>query len=197
MKKIGFLLISVVCVFIPLLFLKKKLYFIMEGIFSVLISPIELSSLYLNHTTTDAMMMDAILNTNWNEAVELLSSVRWFAMAVVMAYIAYFFITFKFMRNEAFFSEKMKKALWILLPVLLLIGSAYYFVLARKLMTSENTTFMNNLVDMKDMMTIKFRKIFPFDVYIATIDVVERQKEINLKSATIIQYTIKGRFMSR
>ena len=56
---------------------------------------------------------------------------------------------------------------------------------------------MNNLVDMKDMMTIKFRKIFPFDVYIATIDVVERQKEINLKSATIIQYTIKGRFMSR
>ena len=177
-KKIGFLLISVVCVFIPLLFLKKKLYFIMEGIFSVLISPIELSSLYLNHTTTDAMMMDAILNTNWNEAVELLSSVRWFAMAVVMAYIAYFFITFKFMRNEAFFSEKMKKALWILLPVLLLIGSAYYFVLARKLMTSENTTFMNNLVDMRDMMTIKFRKIFPFDVYIATIDVVERQKEI-------------------
>ena len=116
-KKIGFLLISVVCVFIPLLFLKKKLYFIMEGIFSVLISPIELSSLYLNHTTTDAMMMDAILNTNWNEAVELLSSVRWFAMAVVIAYIAYFFITVKYIKNEAFFSEKMRKVLWMLLPV--------------------------------------------------------------------------------
>ena len=61
---------------------------------------------------------------------------------------------------------------------MLLIGSAYYFVLARKLMTSENTTFTDNLADMRDMMTIKFRKIFPFDVYIATIDVVERQKEI-------------------
>lgn len=177
-KKMGFLLISIVCVLIPLLFLKKKLYFILEGIFSVLISPIELSSLYLNHTTTDFMMMDTILNTNWTEAMELLSSIWVFALVVVIVFIAYFFITFKFIKNEDFFSKKLKKILLISIPVLLLIGSVYYFMLARKLMTSENTTFKDNLIDMKDMMTIKFRKIFPFDVYIATGDVIERRMEI-------------------
>ena len=177
-KKLGFLLISLVCVLIPLLFLKKKIYFILEGLFSVLISPIELSSLYLNHTTTDFMMMDTILNTNWTEAMELLSSIWLFVLGVVIVFIAYFFITIKFIKNEEFFSKKLKKVLLILLPVLLLIGSVYYFILARKLMTSENTTFTDNLVDMKDMMTIKFRKIFPFDVYIATGDVIERRMEI-------------------
>lgn len=177
-KKIGFLLISLVCTFIPLLFFKKKVYFILEGIFGVLLAPIEISSLHLNHTTTDFMMMDTILNTNWNEAVELLSSVWLFALFVILIWIIYFFITFKYIKNQDFFSKRVKKVFMISIPIILLGGCVYYFMLARKLMTSDDTTWRDNLVDMKDMMTIKFRKIFPFDVYIATSDVVERRLDI-------------------
>lgn len=177
-KQFGYLIVSLTCVGIPALFLKKKIYFIVEGILSLLIAPIEISSIYLNKTTTNFMLMDSILNTNLSEAVELLSSIWPFVLFNIMIWIFYFYVTFRFIDNTTFFSQRTNKLFLYALPVLLLCGCIYFFTLARKIMTSESTSFKDNLIDMTDMMRFKFKKIFPFDVYIATGDVVQHHKKI-------------------
>ena len=178
LKKIGYLIVSVACVIFPSIFLRKKQFFILEGILSLFVAPIELSSIYLNRSTTNFMMMDTILSTNFQEATELLSSVWFLVLFNIIIWVAYFVIVFKWIPNEPFWTPKIRKFALCLMPAFLLLGFAYFFVLARKIMTSESTLLKDNLIDTVDMIRFKFKKIFPFDVYIASSEVYRYHAEI-------------------
>lgn len=177
-KKMAYLAVSAVCMLIPALFLKKKVYFLAMGVFSMLLAPIEIVSIYLCRTPTPFMMMDTIFNTNPKEAFELLSSFWSLVLLVLLVWIGYFFMTIKYVKNESLFPKKLRNIFLGAGASLLVIGCVYFFVLARKLMTSEKTTVVDNLVDMKDMMTVKFRKIFPFSVYLAANEVRVHRTEV-------------------
>ncbi len=177
-KMTGYSVVVLICIFLPTIFLKKKQYFLLEGLLSIFIAPIEISSLYLSHTTTNFMMMDTILNTNIEEAIELLTSLYSFVISVVGIWILYFFLVFKYVRKDTFLPQKVQKVLLISLPIVFLIGCVYFFTLTRITYTSEKTTLKDNLIDTKDMMVSKFNKIFPFDVYLATIDVLQKREEV-------------------
>lgn len=82
------------------------------------------------------------------------------------------------MKNETFFPKRLRNVFLGAGASLFLIGCVYFFVLARKLMTSEATTLADNLVDMKDMMTQKIRKICPFSVYLAANEVRVHRAEV-------------------
>ena len=51
-KQAGYLAVSLILLLLPAVFLKKKVYFIVEGILSLTFAPIEIASLYLSRTTT-------------------------------------------------------------------------------------------------------------------------------------------------
>jgi len=188
-KKTGYLIVSLILLFLPAIFFKKKTYFIIEGIFSMTIAPIEIASLYLNHTTTHFMMIDTILNTNWEEAIELLTSLPTFIIAIVLIWGAYYWMLFKFIPNERFFPPKIQKLFIIAIPVTLLVGCVYFFRLTRMTYTSEKTRLIDNLVDMKDMIVFKFDKIFPFDVYLSTTDVIKRKADIREKQKQLANFS--------
>lgn len=63
-KKMAYLAVSAVCLLIPALFLKRKVYFLAMGVLALLLAPIEIASVYLSRCPTTFMMMDTIFNTN-------------------------------------------------------------------------------------------------------------------------------------
>ncbi len=177
-KKMAYLAVSAVCLLIPALFLKRKVYFLAMGVLALLLAPIEIASVYLSRCPTTFMMMDTIFNTNPKEAFELLSSVWPLVLLTLLVWVGYFFLTIKFVKNETFFPKRLRNVFLGAGASLFLIGCVYFFVLARKLMTSEATTLADNLVDMKDMMTQKIRKICPFSVYLAANEVRVHRAEV-------------------
>lgn len=189
MKKLAYLLVSLAGVFVPAIILKRKAYFIFEGVFTLLIAPIELGSMFWNHTTTKFMMMDTIFSSNWNEAVEFLSSLWVYVILFLIVVAAYFFLAIKYVRNESFFPPKVRKLFLVSLPMLFLVGFLYFFTLARSLITSEETTIADNLLDVKNMMVQKFHKIFPFDVYIAADEVFEHRAEVRESQALLAGFS--------
>ncbi|MBP5456628.1 MAG: phosphoethanolamine transferase [Paludibacteraceae bacterium] len=188
-KKMGYLAVSLASLFVPALVFKRKVYFLLEGVFCLLLAPIELASMFLNHSTTHFMMMDTLFSTNWHEAVELASSVWHFVLLFLLVLVAYFFLTIRYVRNEAFFPAKVRKWFLVLLSVLFVVGFSYFLILARTLLTSEETTLKDNLVDAKDLMVEKFRKIFPFDVYIATSEVFEHRALVREMQASLSNFS--------
>lgn len=177
-KQAGYLAVSLILLLLPAVFLKKKVYFIVEGILSLTFAPIEIASLYLSRTTTHFMMIDTILNTNWEEAKELLLSVPSAVVGVVAVWIVYYYLLFRFIPNEKFFPRKVQRVFVVAIPITLLVGCVYFFRLTRLTNTSEKTTFLDNLEDMKDMIVLKFDKIYPFDVYLSIADVQKRNAEV-------------------
>lgn len=185
MKKLGYLVVSLICLLLPALFLKGKAYFLFEGLFSLIVAPIELTSVYLSRCSTQFMMMDSIFNTNWGEALELLSSMWLFVLLVILVWVGYFVLTIKYIENKSLLTERVRKFILLSIPVVFLIGCVYFFLIARNSMTSESTTLADTVVNVKDMMTQKFRKIFPFSVYIASEEVWERRAEIREGQARV------------
>ena len=188
-KQAGYLAVSLILLLLPAVFLKKKVYFIVEGILSLTFAPIEIASLYLSRTTTHFMMIDTILNTNWGEATELLLSVPSVVVAVVVLWGVYYWLLFRFIPNEKFFPRKVQRVFVIAIPITLLVGCIYFFRLTRLTNTSEKTTLLDNLVDMKDLIVIKFDKIYPFDVYLSTADVLKRNAEIRERQKRLSDFS--------
>ncbi|MBO4804929.1 MAG: phosphoethanolamine transferase [Paludibacteraceae bacterium] len=188
-KKLGYLAVSFACLFAPALVLKRKVYFLLEGIFCLPLAPIELASMFLNHSTIHFMMMDTLFSTNWYEAFELTSSVWPFFLLFLLTLTLYFFLTTRYVRNESFFSTKVRKLFLVSFSLLFVVGFSYFLVLARTLLMSEGTTFKDNLVDAKDLMVEKFRKIFPFDVYIATSEVFEHRAQVREMQASLSNFS--------
>lgn len=188
-KKIGYLLVSSAGLFLPAIFLKRKSYFFFMGVFSLLLAPIEMASICFNHVTTHFMMMDTLFSTNWQESVEFFSSLWPIVLLTLGVWMGYFFLTFKYVRNEDFFPKKVKRYLLVSLPVVFLIGFFYFFTLARLLLTNEGTTILDNLSDVKGMMEQKVAKVFPFDVYMATSDVLAHRAEVRECQAQLADFS--------
>lgn len=188
-KKAGYLIVSAIILLLPALFLKRKVYFLFEGLFTLFAAPIELSSIYLNHNTTNFMIMDTIISTNVHEALELLSSIWYVVVIAVVLCIAYFVTVIRYCKNDYLIPQWGRKTAYIVIPLVLIGGFTYFFVLAHSLMTSQETSLKTNLIDVKDMMTDKFNKLFPFDVYLATKDVLEFHQSIEEEQEHLANFT--------
>ncbi len=178
-KKVAYLAVSLVCLLLPALFLKKRSYFLVMGVVSLLLSPIELSSIYLSRTPTSFMMMDTIFSTHFMEAFELLSSMLPLVLLVLLVWGLYFFAAIKYVPNETFFPKKLRNIFLGVGASLLTLGFLYFFIFARTLLTTETTTWKDNLVDVKDLMVDKLHKIFPFSVYLSSYDVWQHRAEVS------------------
>lgn len=109
-------LFALSCLFylLPCLFLRKRVFFIIQGIF-VLLAPLEAAHIYLNRMPATAAFLLSIIDTNQEESFELLSAIKFPLVILFLFWAFYFFIVFVRIKNICLFKSNLTK--WIGVPV--------------------------------------------------------------------------------
>ena len=79
-KRLAYLSFSLLVFLLPSLFLKARTFFLYQGIF-VLLAPFEIGHIYFSKMPISFGFLLAMLDTNIDEAFELLSSIKIFIIA--------------------------------------------------------------------------------------------------------------------
>lgn len=120
------LLFSLSCLFycLPFLFLPKRVFFAVQGIF-VLLSPLEAAHIYLNRMPATTAFLLSIIDTNEEESYELLSAVKFPIAVLIFIWAFYFFITFVCVKNRCIFtSVRIKQAGALAFAAVIITGYA-------------------------------------------------------------------------
>lgn len=175
-KEVGYLIVVLICFLLPMTFLKRRTYFIVEGILGLFWGGIEIASLYLNGMTVSPHFMAIIFETNRIEATELLSSVCPLLIIVIGTWIVYWWLVVK-MENDYILPSVLRKITWICLPILAILGVVCsLFLLPNR---SNDCYPKDNLLIAMDKTAMKFQKIYPWDIYLASISYFKEQMYIH------------------
>lgn len=162
-KEIGYLTVVLFLLLLPMTFLKRRTYFIVEGILGLLWMPIELSSLYLNRMTASRYFIRIILETNMMEAREVVVSVWPLMVGMLFIWGAYIAMAYR-MKNDWMLPPLLRKVTWIGIPVMMIGGMLGSYILLPKgqgnLWETLNVTYQK--------LTLKFYKIYPYDIYLVS-----------------------------
>lgn len=162
-KEIGYLGIVLFLLLLPMTFLKRRTYFIVEGILGLFWMPIDLSSLYLNRMTVSRYFVRIILETNWIESKEVLVSVWPLVVGMLVLWGAYITMVCH-MKNDWMLPLRLSKVTWIGIPVLITAGMLGSYILLPK----GRGNLWETLNETSWKMMMKFYKIYPYDIYLAS-----------------------------
>ncbi len=177
-NKIAYLMISIVVFLIPSLFLKARTFFLFQGIF-VLLAPIEIAHIYQSKMPVTAGFLMTILDTNFGEAWELLSSLRWIVAGLLLLWIFYFVVVFKKIKNEFILKSKSLRIYFLSgILIFVLLGMGYFYRLARNTSDDKRAVFSKTV----EYFRMKFDKIYPCDILIKLNKVFVDKKMIAEKS---------------
>lgn len=163
-KQAVYLTVVIVCLLLPASFLKSRAYFLIEGIFVFIPAPIEIASLYLNRMPASPLFLRVILRTNLREATELLASAIPLVVALLALWTLYFVLVFK-IENKWIMPRTMRVVIWCALPITALSGFAWLFHTQRNNNPDRSASEVVRLS--AQTLTMKFNKIYPFDIYLA------------------------------
>ena len=172
-KKIAYLAVVVVLLLIPALFLKARTYFIVEGVFNFLFFPIDIASLYLNRQSTSSAFLLNIFHTDLHEAVELLVAVWPICLGVIVLWILYFLLACR-IENKYFLPPLMRKIVVIGLPIAFIAGFIAMVILTKRFHSER--TLKDTLSDAVGLVWIKLYKIYPYNLYLESADIIQMQK---------------------
>ncbi|MCQ2347882.1 MAG: phosphoethanolamine transferase [Paludibacteraceae bacterium] len=174
-KEVVYLVVVLVCLFLPATFLRARTYFIIEGVLALFWAPIEMASLSLNHMTVAPHFMAIIFETNRVEAFELLGSVWPLLILIAGIWVIYWWAVVK-IDNQFLFSSVIRKLTWIMLPILAVGGVVASLCILPDKGNGYSTKEQLSLA--VDNVAMKFHKIYPFDIYIATAQYRQEQAYI-------------------
>ncbi|MDR3218605.1 MAG: phosphoethanolamine transferase [Dysgonamonadaceae bacterium] len=173
--KIAIYLIASIFLFIlPSLFLKARNFFIVQGIF-VILAPFEIAHIYLNRMPATMAFLLSIIDTEWNESTEMLSSLRLPILFLLLVWAFYFYVVFKKIRNRYFIrSKKIRAYISAFYIVFVLTGYSYYFTK----MYPQNTHTVDTFKAANEEVLLKFQKIYPYDLIIRVYQVYDTKNSI-------------------
>lgn len=174
LKKTAYLGAVVLLLLIPALFLKARAYFIAEGVLNFLFFPIDIASLYLNKQSTSTAFLENILHTDIHEATELLLSMWPLCMIVVALWGVYFVLAIR-VDNRYLLTPLMRKIVWIGVPVAGALGVTVMTVYIKHL--HPERALLSVPRDAISLTWIKFYKIYPYNLYIESIDIIRKEQE--------------------
>ncbi len=177
LKKIVYLIVVVVLLVLPALFLKARTYFIVEGIFNFLFFPIDLASLYLNKQPTSITFLQNIYSTNFNEAIELVSFMWAFVLLVILLWSIYFILAFR-VNNHYIFNRRITKGFIITAFVLFIAGIITMMAFLNNVHKERNV--VNTVKDATELVWMKLYKIYPYNLYLETIDLIQNKYKQHL-----------------
>jgi glucan phosphoethanolaminetransferase (alkaline phosphatase superfamily) len=174
LKAIIFTCFSCLLFFVPSLFLKMRTFFIVQGIF-VLLAPLEIAHIYLTRMTITTAFIYSIMETNWSETMELLTSLKVPLIGLLIFWIFYFFVVFKKINNTYFIlSKKIRLYFAGFFVFALLAGYTYYYVLEYRIIIQKEKVIEYTT----DAFLLKFYKIYPYDLILRTHQVYLTEKGI-------------------
>ncbi len=174
--KIAFLSISFAIFFMPSLFLKAKVFFLIQGIF-VLLAPIEIAHIYLNKIGITIGFMMAVFDTNMGESTEILYSMLPMLFVIFVVWFIYFFVAIKKI-NNSYLIPKPKHRLYISAGFLLIFCCMFmfYYQTAKKIVP-KNQQFL--VMDTAwTSFYLKFNKIYPCSFIWKTKEVIVLKEKI-------------------
>lgn len=163
MKEITYLMVVLLLLLLPMTFLKRRTYFIVEGLIGLFWMPIEVSSLFLNGMTTSSHFIRIIVETNRVEATELLLAIWPLVILVCTIWAIYIGMVCK-LKNEWILPRKLQHLVWLILPIFGLGGMGISYMLLPQMGDSISTREMGQ--EIWDKASMKFYKIYPYDIYL-------------------------------
>jgi glucan phosphoethanolaminetransferase (alkaline phosphatase superfamily) len=174
LRPAAYLFFSLFLFILPSLFLKARIFFTIQGLF-VILAPFEIAHIYLNRMPATSAFLLSIIDTEWNESTELLSSIKVPIFILLLLWIFYFYVTFKKINNRHFIhSKKVRAYISGAYMVAILAGYAYYF----NKEYAQTAHKMDVLKTANEDVGVKFLKIYPYDLIIRTYQVYRTKKEI-------------------
>ena len=181
LKAIAYLIISVFLFLLPSLFLKMRAFFLFQGIF-VILAPLEIAHIYLNRMPVTTAFLFAITDTDWNEATEMLASLKIPVLILAVLWLFYFYIALKKIDNT-FLIRSLKARMYFLCAFLavLFAGYAFSFISEYHIKTNKSEVFQAT----NEHFLMKIYKIYPYNlvfnafrVYDTKMGIKEGQEKI-------------------
>ena len=176
MDRVWYILVTAFGYSAGLLLLKQRTFFIIAGIAQMTVLPIEVSSLYLNGQRVSMPYMHWIISTNRNEAMELLSSVGWGVLAVVMVWCLYGWLVTCVPQKKMIQMPK-KWVAWSILAAEMIILMSLHASYLNKEYTAPNKRVYAGIYAWSFGM--RMGQVFPYDIYLQTFRAVKHQREID------------------
>ena len=185
-KAVAYMAIAVMGLVVPMLFLRARTYFIVMGVFYLFCAPIEIASLFLNANPATPTFVGLILSTNWREVVGVLTAVAPLLAGLIAVWTVYFVLA---ARQPDEWLIPRKAALWTMgigLPVLL-IGAGIVF--GRYARDIYNIHAPREVIrQAKDLAVMKFYKIYPYNIYLNTYQVVSERRAVRQAQAQLASF---------
>lgn len=182
-KAVVYLLVVCTGLLIPMLFLRRRAYFITIGVLNLFFSPIELASLYLNHNPATSTFLGLFFSTNRQEVIGILSVTWPLLILLVLIWVGYFVLV-SFQPNEWIIPRKIGiRIAGIGLPVLFVCAIGFFSFYARRLYNIP--TLKETVVLAKDLTLMKFYKIFPYNIYLNSYHIAREHQKMKKAQAAL------------
>lgn len=179
LKKGAYLAVVILMLLIPAVFLKARTYFIVEGVFNFFFFPIDIASLYLNRQSTSTAFLENIIHTDFHESIELLVSMWPICVVVIALWVLYFWLAIR-VENRYLLPPIIRNIVLISIPVTFMMGMLCMTLILTQVY--KERPLGSTLTDAVDMMWMKLYKIYPYNLYIETSDIIRAtQHQRNLQ----------------
>jgi len=173
-KIIIYFAVSVFLFLMPSLFLKMKAFFLFHGIF-VLLAPLEIAHIYLNRMPITTAFLLSIFDTNWNESIEVLASIKIPILLLLTFWFFYFYVTLKKIKNVFLFhSLKVRMYFFGISLFVLLLGYSYYFSSEYYIKPNKKDVFSST----NKYFLMKSHVIYPYNLIVNTYKVYTTKQKI-------------------
>ena len=175
LDRVWYILVMAIGYITGLLVLRLRTFFIIAGVVQMLILPIEISSLYLNHQPVSMPYMYWIISTNSTEAGELLSSVGWWIVAVILIWSLYAWLISRINPQWSIRTTARRIGIGLFITTLTAMGIIHAIDL-NKTYTAPNKRAYANIYTWS--LGMSMGKVFPYDIYLQTFRAFKHKAEI-------------------
>lgn len=158
----AYLMLALVIWLLPLVFLRKKVYFGLGFVF-LLLSPLEIVFVRNLGIPMTQGFVESVFRTNFTEATEQILS-NWHLAILFAILIGLYIYSFKKI-NNAYFSRRVR----IVILLFALIFNALLFVNMYRIQVSADKTVSAKLISAYKSTKSKYRKTYPTDLVLNTI----------------------------
>lgn len=184
---IGIALISFAFLFIPFVFFKQKTAFLICTLI-ILVSPLEIIHLIFNKESIGSGFVLLLFQTNIREIWELLMFHIFWVFVYLFTLTLYLFICIKFVKNQYLLPGKYR---YSMLLILVLFLTALYAFSFKSTYDSKNTG-ADNFKKAKDAFALKFRKIYPLNMVVASNKAYSFYQDISCVNPDIEHFTFNA-----
>lgn len=189
LKKLVFPIFASSFIMILFVLLRPKLILLLLLPFVLLVFP-ELSILMMLKSSSNTGNLAAILGTNFNEAIELLSgNILWFISALTLfGAVSILIVKFPYRFRIPLHFRYLLLGLFVCIQVAIIGRDALVsYQLA-------NNSFQNLSSDLYYFYTVKFGKVFPFNWVLNTLEYLNGQTNLENYNSTVNSFTFNVRY---